>query len=253
MQIVHRSFSSDHGSSQGSNRGPTDFVRFASAVVALVLALGVAAPNAEAQQEIVTFDLTAESVVSLLGGTLEVPRDGEFTVGSLKLSFPVTAPGAPIPGGLAVLSDFTLAGNLSKDVQGEALVSGTFAADQTADLEGVLSAGLDQIDFLGASLSLFMDVDLGCVGSGCSILGLPASEFGPAFFAAGVLSAFNLGQVGQARLEATMPIELAGVLGTFDLVAIESSRVFVPEPGTALLLASGLVLLARRSRMARRA
>ena len=147
-----------------------------------------------------------------------------------------------------LLTDFSLAGNLSRDVQGQALVSGTFEADQTADLTGVLSAGLDVIDFQGSTFSVQQDVNLGCTGTGCASLGLPVNELGMAFFGAELLAALDLDQIGQARLEATVPIELGGVLGTFNLVALESSRIFVPEPGTALLMASGLALMARRGR-----
>ena len=70
----------------------------ASLLIAAVAGL-VAAPSAQAQQfDVVTFDLTSESSVSLLGGTLEVPRDGTLTVGTLKLLIPSTATGVPTPG-----------------------------------------------------------------------------------------------------------------------------------------------------------
>lgn len=218
------------------------------AVLLLLLWICVFAIPAQAQFELVTFDLTSESSLSLLGGTIVTPPDGSLTVGSLTLLLPSSAPGVPTPGAGVVLQGFTLAGDVSKNVAGQAFVSGPFAADQVGPVSGSLSAGLTEIDFTGQSLSAQLDVNLGCVGAGCSLLGFPVSESGVSLFELGVLSAFSLDQAGSARVEGLVDLELGGVLGTFDLVGIESSRVFVPEPGTALLLGAGLALMGRRVR-----
>jgi len=214
----------------------------------LLLMLGLSAPAQAQIYDRVTFDLTSESVLSLLGGTIVTPPDGSLTVGSLTLLLPSSAPGVPTPGAGVVLEGFTLAGNVSKNVAGQAFVSGPFAADQVDPVSGSLSPGLTEVDFTGQSLSAQLDVNLGCVGAGCSLLGFPVSETGVSVFELGVLSAFDLDQAGSARVEGLVDLDLGGVLGTFGLVGIESSRVFVPEPGTALLVGAGLALLARRAR-----
>jgi hypothetical protein len=94
-------------------------------------------------------------------------------------------------------------------------------------------------------LAVDLDIVLGCVGSGCSSLGFPISDIGPALLSLSFLSISNLGLPGGARITASIPFEVDGVLGILDLVGIESARTFVvPEPGTIILVAAGLAILA---------
>jgi len=98
-------------------------------------------------------------------------------------------------------------------------------------------------------LAVNLDVVLDCVGSGCSSLGFPISDIGPALLSLSFLSVSDLGLPGSARVTASIPFEVGGVLGFLDLVGVESARTFVvPEPGTALLIAGGLAILAVRRR-----
>ena len=215
-----------------------------------LIAVAAIAPAAAAQHVIVGFDLMAESTFALLGGTLTSPRDGAFTDGFLELE--MILPGSGLPGeGTVLMRDLALAGTLDRDVQGQAMVSGSWSFLQTEPIEGVVSQGLDTIDFAGAGLVLDTQVDVGCSGPGCDILGLPIAVDGPMTPYTSVLSAFGLDVPGEARLEVKVPFELDGVLGFVDLVAIESSRTIVPEPGTAMLTALALGLLARRARRLR--
>jgi len=216
-------------------------------LVGLVL---LAAGNAFAQSsEQIVFDFTPGSSFSLLGGTIVTPPDGTLDLGSGMISVEATAPGVFVPGGLFVLDALEVAGTVSKDVLGAAQIDGTYAASQASPLAGTLAAGMNGGDFVD-DLALNLNIVLGCVGSGCSSLGFPISDIGLSLLSLSFLSVSDLGVAGSARIEASIPIEVDGVLGSFNLIGVEVSRSFVvPEPGTFVLLATGLLALAIRRRV----
>lgn len=213
-----------------------------AALVAIFALQGVAAAQTS---ERIVFDFTGGSSISLLGGTITTPPDGTLDVGTARLLVEATAPGVYVPGGQFQLEGVDLSGTVSKNVAGVADISGTYAASQVGALTGTLAAGQDGGDFVDP-LSLFIDATIGCVGSGCAALGFPVDELGVSLLSVSFLPVTDLGIAGAARIETSIPIEIDGVLGTLDLVGVEVSRTLVPEPGTFVLVAAGLLLLGAR-------
>ena len=201
--------------------------------------------------ERIRFDFTGGSFISLLGGTIVTPPDGTLDTGAATVWVEATAPGAYVASGQVILGGVNVAGTVAKNVFGSADVSGPYLASQTAPLAGTLAAGMDGADFVD-DLSLFVDAQLDCTGSGCSAIGFPVSVSGVSLLAVTFLPITDLGVVGGASINATVPIELDGVLGELNLVGVEVSRTFIPEPGTFLLVSVGLGLMAAGRRRAGR-
>ena len=200
---------------------------------------------AQSHEEIV-FDFTADSSFSLLGGTIITPPDGSFDVGAGTISVEAAAPGTFVVGGFFILDALEIGGTVTKDVFGQAQIDGVYSANQVSPLVGTLASGMSGGDFTD-DLALDLNIVMGCVGSGCITLGFPISDIGVSLFRLSFLSVTDLGVVGSSRIEATLPIEIDGVLGSIELVGVEVSRSFVvPEPGTFVLLAMGLVALAAK-------
>ncbi len=228
---------------------------FPDLVIRLLLLAGVGlslfdAGSALAQgREQIDFDFRSESAFTLLGGTIVTPPDGTLDVGSATISVEATAPGVFVPGGRFVLDGLTVAGTVSKDVFGAAQIDGNYAVDQSSSLVGTLTSGTLTGGEFADGLAVDLDIVLGCTGAGCSSLGFPISDVGPALLSLSFLPVFNLGTPGAARIEASIPIEVDGVLGFLDLVGVETGRTFVvPEPGTTILIAAGLAIMANRRR-----
>jgi hypothetical protein len=223
---------------------------FVGLVAALVLRV---ATDAWAQAtERITFDFTGGSSFSLLGGTIMTPPDGTMDVGTADVYVEVTAPGVYVPGGVFMLSGLNVGGTVLKNFPGQANVSGTYSASQTGPLVGTLAPGLTGGDFT-SDLSLSMNTQIGCTGSGCGSLGFPVSDVGVSLFAVSFLPVADLGVPGFAQINASFEIEVDGVLGTMNLVGVEVARTFVPEPGTFVLVAGGFGILALRGRRTRTA
>ncbi len=221
-------------------------------LVAMALCL-MGSSNALAQShEVIHFDFTPDTSFSLLGGTIVTPPDGTLDLGAGRISVEATAPGVLIPGGVFIFDSLEIAGTVSKDVFGAAQIDGDYAASQSAPLVGTLAPAMNGGNF-SADLALNVNIVLGCVGSGCSSLGFPISDIGLSLLSVSFLSVTDLAVSGNARITANFPIEVDGVLGTLDLIGVEVSRSFVvPEPGTFILVAAGLLGLAAQRRPARR-
>jgi len=236
--------------------GPTTRVAVRATRVRLVLPLllgmlGLAllgGDRAHAQSgDRIVFDFTSNSTFSLLGGTVQTPPDGSIDVGHGIVFIEAATSGAYLSGAPVVLDNITVSGSVSKLVGGSTQVDGTFSASQPSPLVGSLAPALDGADFTDP-LGLDLDIAIGCTGPGCASLGLPASDVGLSLLSLSFLPINDLGVVGGASIQATVPIEVDGVLGTLDLVGVEVSRTFIPEPGTFVLVATGLGVLAARRR-----
>jgi hypothetical protein len=223
-------------------------VRAAAAAVLLVVAVG-ASPAAAQLSERITFDFRSGSTISLLGGTIVTPPDGTLDFARARVLVDATAPGVYVPGGAFVLDGTTIDGTVAKQISGVADIGGHFMASQVGSLSGVLAPGQDGGQF-ASSLALDLDVMIDCTGTGCSALGMPINDVGLSLLSIPFLPVTDLGVPGSARIETSIPIEIDGVLGTLDLVGVEVSRTFVPEPGTFALVAVGLGILAGRRRRA---
>ncbi len=218
------------------------------ALVSIGALLLLAAPGAWAQtSERITFDFTGSSFISLLGGTIVTPPDGTMDIGSADIYVEASAPGVYLPGGVFLLDGMTVAGTIAKNVAGQALVTGTYSANQVGTLAGTLAPGLTGGNF-SSDLALYMDTQIGCTGTACGLLGLPASDVGVSLFSVSFLPVSSLGVPGFAQINASFAIEVDGVLGTMQLVGVEVARSFIPEPGTFVLLASGFGILAAARR-----
>lgn len=224
-------------------------------LVGLLISAGTvlfAAGNASAQSsERITFDFTGGSSISLLGGTIVTPPDGTVDVGVANVFVEATAPSTYVGGGVFLLDGLSLAGTVSKSFGPPANVSGTYQVNQPTPLAGTLAPAMDGGDFT-TDLLLDMNVQVGCTGTGCGSLGFPINDVGPSLLTVSFLPVSNLGIPGSAQINVSVPIEVDGVLGTLDLVGVEVARTFIPEPGTFVLVATGLGLLGVRGRGAKR-
>lgn len=187
----------------------------------------------------IRFDFTAGSSFSLLGGALVTPPDGSIDVASLRLLVEADA-GGIVPGGVVTLSELAFSGTIAGNVGGVADVDGSFSGTQVGTLTGVLAPGGTGASF-ASDLDLDFAANIGCVGSGCAILGLPVTESGVFGLPIGLLPLIDLSVPGAARIDATVPVEIGGVLGELRLLGVETSRSAVPELGASwlLLLAAG--------------
>jgi len=210
----------------------------------LVLAPGAAFAQASEQ---IQFDFTSGSSISLLGGTIVTPPDGTLDVGHARVDVEVTAPGVYVPGGQLVLAGLTVSGTISKIIAGFADISGYYSATQPTPLVGTLAPALDGGQFVDP-LGLQMNTAVGCTGTGCAALGFPINDVGLSLLNVSFLPITDLDVVGGARIETSIPIEIDGVLGTLDLVGVEVARTYVPEPGTFVLVAAGMLWMAVRRR-----
>jgi hypothetical protein len=209
--------------------------------------LALFAMRAEAFNVDIGFDFTSGSTLSLLGGAIVSPPDGTLDIGSARVNVAATDATTIVSGGAAELFNLTTSGTVAKSFPGSAEISGPYSADQVGALAGTVSAGADGIDFL-TDLQLDIDVAFGCTGTGCFTLGFPVNESGVFGFSIGFLPITNLGVVGGAGIDISIPIEVGGVLGTLNLVGVESSRIFVPEPGTGIMVGLGLAVIAASRR-----
>ena len=222
----------------------------ASTALAASFAFAFAGSASAQSYEQIDFDFASQSTFSLLGGTIVTPPDGTISLGVGRIQVEATAPGAYVTGGQFVLRGLEFGGTVAKNVFGTANVAGGFYADQVGPLAGTLAPAQDGGQFT-TDLTLAMNVQIGCTGSGCGLLGFPIYDVGTSLLAISFLPVDALASSGLARIELSVPIEVDGVLGTLDLVGVEMSRSFIPEPGTFVLVASGLGLLAARRRRTR--
>lgn len=220
--------------------------------IGTLLLLGAPTSALAQSSERITFDFTGNSFFSLLGGTIVTPPDGTMDVGLADIYVEASAPGVYVPGGQFLLDGMTLSGTIAKNVAGQANVTGTYSATQPSPLAGTLAPGMTGGNF-SSDLALSMNTQIGCTGTGCGLLGFPASDVGVSLFSVTFLPVSGLGVPGFAQINASFAIEIDGVLGTLDLVGVEVARSFIPEPGTFVLVASGFGILAATRRRRTRA
>ena len=222
--------------------------RLASGTASLVLLL--TAPSAGAGSIEIEFDLTGSSV-SLLGGILELPPDGQVTHAHVTLSVTgsdITTPAAGVAGVSHLDVDATIDGTVGNSV----LITGDFVAEQSAGGTGSLASDLTTLSL--TSLTLSLDGTLDCIGSQCIALGtFPVSVVGvpvqPSSLDPFVVHGLDI--EGAGTLTATLPFDLGGNAVLADLSGVETTRRFVPEADTAAFVGVGL-LVARSLRRRRR-
>ena len=222
--------------------------RLVSGTASLVLLLATSSAGAGSIE--IEFDLTGSSV-SLLGGILEVPPDGQVTHAHVTLSVTgsdITTPAAGVAGVSHLDVDATIDGTVGNSV----LIIGDFVAEQSAGGTGSLASDLTTLSL--TSLTLTLDGMLDCTGSQCIALGtFPVSVVGvpvqPSSLDPFVVHGLDI--QGAGTLTGTLPFDLGGNAVLADLSGVETTRRFVPEPNTAGFVAVGL-LLARSLRRRRR-
>ena len=210
-------------------------------VAVLLLTLG-ASPSARAATINIEFDLSGSSV-SILGGIIDVPPDGQFTVANAELV--VEGPGisTPQPGGQVTLWRLRLKGTISADILGQALVTGDFDNKALNQPVGTLSAGLANVAFPGP-LSSDMNVNMDCSGIACgSIASFPINIAGThTFNPLGSLPVVGLQTPGSAAFSGSFSASVSGYTFLIQLVGAEIAREYavIPEPNTLALVAIGL-------------
>jgi hypothetical protein len=122
-------------------------------------------------------------------------------------------------------------------------ITGNPSLNQLGALPGTLTPGFAQVVF-GSPMQIALAGALNCSGPSCAILNLPAVLTGTQLVNVAALPIANLANVGNAVINGTFAITFAGFTGALHLVGTEVSRVVVPEPHTAGLLALGLLGLA---------
>jgi hypothetical protein len=202
----------------------------------------------------IDFDLSGSSI-SILGGVIDVPPDGQFTQATATLVVEGAGISTPQAGGQVTLWALRLKGTISADVLGQALITGNFDNNAANQPVGTLSAGLANVAFPG-SLVMGMNNQLDCSGVGCaSIANFPLSLTGPSTLSTlGTIPIAGLGTSGAATFAASFSVSISGYTMLVSLVGQEVFREYaqIPEPGTAGLVVMGLAglgaIAARRRR-----
>ena len=194
----------------------------------------------------VQFDFGASSV-AILGGFINVPPDGSINAGSGQIDFGANGISTAATGAAAVRS-LALAGTIAKSGFG-VNVTGAIGATQPSTGFGQLHAGLTSASF-NPFLMNFTGFANCSGGTGCTILGLPATFTGPKTVSIPGLAIANLNSIGNAMVNGSFTFTLGGFTAVLHLVGNEVGRTYVPEPHTAGLLALGLAGLGivRRAR-----
>lgn len=213
----------------------------ASAITGILLLL--ASPPAEAGSIRIDFDLTG-SFVSLLGGILEIPPDGDITTATARITVTgsdLTSPDA----GDVQLSNLQLAATIDGTVGESVLITGDFTASQIAGGKGSLANDLTTLSLV--SLTLNLDGTIDCIGGLCAALGtFPASVMNSPVEPSG-LEAFaieGLDTLGTGTLSGVLPFYLGGNEVFATLVGQETGRTFlVPEPAANLSITASLLTL----------
>lgn len=200
------------------------------------------AGSARADQFAIQFDFSGSSL-SLLGGLVQIPPDGSITSGGAELVVSAAGLATPIPGGFVALRNFAASATVNAVTFGNTITGNVALAQVGPGVSGVLTAGLSNAIFAGP-MQVSQAGVLNCAGPSCAILSLPATLGGIQNVALGNMPIANLAAVGNALISGTFAITIAGFTGQLHLVGNEVSRVLVPEPGSAGLVALGLAGLA---------
>lgn len=224
-------------------------MRRSAALLVLLASLALApALRASAGTISIGFDFS-QSSLSILGGLIDIPPSGAITSASATIDVPGSGLATP-EAGVARLRSLTLAGTLDATVLGMASLSGSLDGMQVGTAEGSLTAGLANLFFQSAVLSLSVFVDCTPTAVCDFVADFPIQVTGPQTFSPfGTLPIAGLDSPGNALVTASVEIVIAGLSATLSLVGNEVSRTFVPEPGSFGLVAAGLAGLAAAFRL----
>lgn len=208
--------------------------------LSFALALCLLADSARSVPIEIQFDFTGSSV-SMLGGLVQIPPDGSITSagGTLVVNGAGLATLSPGP---ANLHGFGVAATVDALTFGNQ-ISGNPSLTQIGAVGGTLTPSLAQVVF-GAPMQIALGGAINCTGPSCALLSLPTVLTGTQLLSLAALPIANLANVGSAFIDATYAITLNGLTGSLHLVGTEVSRVIVPEPHTAGLVALGVFALA---------
>lgn len=213
---------------------------------ALVLLLGLAAGRpAHAETINIEFDLSGSSV-SILGGIIDVPPDGQLTVATATLVVEGAGISTPQAGGQVTLWHLRLNGTIDADVLGQAAITGGFNTRAVNQPVGALSAGLANVAFPGA-LQVQVNAGLDCSGPACgSLASFPVAIAGTQTMSPlGSIPVAGLATPGAAQFSASFSASISGFTFLVQLVGQEVAREFavIPEPDSLGLVGMGLVAL----------
>jgi hypothetical protein len=214
---------------------------------AIALAMLLLPAAASAGKLTVDFDFSGSSV-SILGGLIDVPPDGSIGAASGQIDFFGALGTATAQGGAAQIKNLALSGTFAKSTFGLDL-SGAVGMTQGGVGAGGITGGL-----ANASFNPFL-IDLtgfaNCAGgTGCTVLGLPATFNGQKAVSIPALAVFNLNSIGNAMVSGIFTLTIGGFTAVLNLVGNEVGRTFIPEPHTAGLMMLGVagLAIARRAR-----
>lgn len=225
--------------SKQSHGSPFRALRLAVLVTGLV----VIAPAAFAGSIGIEFDIS-QSYVSILGGVINLPPDGNISTKSMRVRVPSDAANQMIDGA-AVVKDIRIQMNIDANILGQAHVTGPSIINQQGSAMGSLVLGTGGNGVVAVPmLSLDVRNTINCVGPGCSFIGTFPLLSVSIVTAPLTLDIANLTQNGSASFEQQFDITLGGVSGIFTLIGMEIKRTFVPEAGTVAMLGVGLLVAA---------
>lgn len=236
------------------SRGGADFRgvrRCATAFLLSVCLLAGAPDDASAGSIGIQFDIS-QSWISILGGTIVVPPDGNLTSETLRVVVPGGTSATDVLSGAAIVKGLGLALTIDKDILGEAHVTGNIDVTQNGSAQGNLMLnsgnGTVNLSVLSLGLNLAIDPSIGCAGAGCSLIGTFPMTTPQNPILTGALAIGNIGQSGLATIDQTFSVTLSGVTAVVRLVGMEVKRTLVPEPASASLMGLGLLLAAAAGR-----
>lgn len=216
------------------------------AVLAFVTAIALSAaspPQAQAGTITIDFDLS-NSVVSILGGIVTIPPDGNINSATARVTIQGANLGSP-QAGPAALSNVSMAATVNGTIGSAVTLTGPFSGQQVGTATGSLTGGLNNL--VVGTLTLNVNGLINCFGGLCGVLGtFPISAVNSLSVITGIvpLGVGGLGSIGAATLNGILSLTLSGNTAVINLVGQEVGRTFVPEPNTFGLVGLGLLGLA---------
>lgn len=218
-------------------------VRIASILLLLASALATAAGPARADVEI-EYDLSRSRVTTFAGLVDLTPAPagtpGGAAFARITLAGDVTDP----QNGPVLLEDFALADlAISETLFDLVSIQGMAGAAQIGPAVGALSGNGDVLLSSAQPFAVATSGDVVCTPAEyCTAIGaFPIDLAGTQTLSPLGFELRNLDVPGRSTVRGEIELEVDGHVATVELIGVEQSRRFVPEPGAALQLAAGLL------------